>query len=132
MSNTTIIDEHEKMPEYIRTKESVENSKIRESYIEKRACKRIPAQLFVNFFNGGSLHHGLVTNLSDINIYFITGVNLSFGSNIDVSIPLKYENLIVPVYINRIEKTGNLYNGFGAELLSPSLEYIDFIYRLNA
>ena len=132
MSNTKIIDEHEKMPEYICTKESMENRIIRESYNEKRACKRKPTQLFVNFFNGDSLHNGFVTNLSDINIYFITGVNLSFGSNIDVSIPLKYDSLIVPVYINRIEKIGNLYNAFGAELLSPSLEYLDFIYRLNA
>ena len=99
---------------------------------EKRGCKRIPTQLFVSFFNGDSLHNGFVTNLSDINIYFITGANLSSGSNIDVSIPLKYENLIVPVNINRTEKTGNLFNGFGAELLSPSLDYIDFIYRLKA
>ena len=99
---------------------------------EKRACKRIPTQLFVSFFNGDSLHNGFVTNLSDINIYFITGANLSSGSNIDVSIPLKYENLIVPVNINRTEKTGNLFNGFGAELLSPSLDYIDFIYRIRS
>ena len=99
---------------------------------EKRGCKRITTQVFVSFFNGDSLDNGFVTNLSDINIYFITGANLSSGSNIDVSIPLKYENLIVPVNINRTEKTGNLFNGFGAELLSPSLDYIDFIYRLKA
>jgi hypothetical protein len=132
MSNATISVEHKKMPEHIRTKESVEIRKIRESYGEKRGCERIPAQLFVSFFDGDSLRNGFVTDLSSINIYFTTGANLSSGSNIEVLIPLKYENMIVPVNIIRTEKIGNLTNGFGAELLSPSLEYIDFIFRLRS
>ena len=98
---------------------------------EKRAYERIPTLLDVKVLNGDSLHNGLVTNLSEKDMYFITGANLSSGLNIEVSIPLKEDNLKVPVKVIRIKKD-NLYDGFGAELSSLSQDYIDFVHNLKA
>ncbi len=104
--------------------------------MEKRAYERIATHFFVRFFNVDSLHNGLVTNLSENSIYFISEANLSseFISEfiIELSIPLKEDDLKVPVKINRIAKTGNLYDGFGAELLSQSQDYIEFVHGLKA
>jgi hypothetical protein len=99
---------------------------------EKRTSKRIPTHFLVNFFNGDSFHYGLVTNLSEKGIYFIAGADLSSELNIEVSIPLKEEMLKVPVKINRTERTGYLYDGFGAELSNSSQDYIEFLRNKNA
>lgn len=100
--------------------------------MEKRAYERIATHFFVRFFNVDSLHNGLVTNLSENSIYFISEANLSSEFIIELSIPLKEDDLKVPVKINRIAKTGNLYDGFGAELLSQSQDYIEFVHGLKA
>ena len=99
---------------------------------EKRTSKRISTHFLVSFFNGDSLNNGLVTNISENGIYFISGADLSSGLNIEMSIPLKEENLKVPIKITRSEKTGNLYDAFGAELLNSSQDYIGFVHNKNA
>ncbi len=100
--------------------------------MEKRAFERIPIHLNVRVLAGVSLHVGLVTNLSENGIYFISGATLSSGLNIEVSIPFKQDVLKVPVKISRTEKTGFLYNGAGVELLSQSQNYIEFVHSLKA
>jgi hypothetical protein len=102
----------------------------RKTPIEKRAYERIPKHLDMKVLNNGSLHYGLVTNLSENGMYFITGANLSSGLNIEVSIPFKEDNLKVPVKVIRIKKD-NLYHGFGAEISIPYQDYIDFVHSLN-
>ncbi len=100
--------------------------------MEKRAYKRIPLHVNVRVLNGGSLHRGLVTNLSENGIYFISGANLSSGLNIEVSIPFNDDQLKVPIKIVRTIETGYLYDGFAAELLSQSQNYIEFVHSHNA
>ena len=99
--------------------------------MEKRAFKRIPIHLYIRFFCGDSCHNGLVTNISENGMHFISGADLSSGLNIDISMPLKEESLKIPVRIIRSEKTGNLYDGFSAEISSPLPDYIGFIESLK-
>ena len=98
---------------------------------EKRGYERISTHLDIKVLNGDSKHNGLVTNLSENGMYFISGANLSSGYNIEVSIPFKDNNLKVPVNVIRTKKNG-LYGGFGVKLSSPCQDYIDFIHSLKA
>ncbi len=59
-------------------------------------------------------------------MYIITGFHPSSGLNIEVSIPFKEDQLKVPVKIVRTKKTGYIYDGFGAELLNSSQDYMEF------
>ena len=98
--------------------------------IEKRAYERIPKCLGVKVLNGDSLHKGLVTNLSQNGMYFITGAYLSSGQNIEVSIPFKEGNLKATVKVIRIKKD-NIFDGFGAELLNSHSDYLEFVNSLR-
>ena len=99
--------------------------------MEKRAYERIPIHLDVRVLNSGSLHNGLITNLSEQGMYIITGLHLSSGSNIEVSIPFMEDQLKVPVKIVRTKKIGYIYDGFGAELSNSSQDYIKFVHSHN-
>lgn len=98
---------------------------------EKKGFERIPTHLDIKVLNGDSQHNGLVTNISEYGMYFISGMNLSSGLNIEVSIPFKNDNLKIPVNVIRTKKNG-LYGGFGAKLSSPYQDYIDFVQSLKA
>ena len=96
--------------------------------MEKRAFKRIPAFLSAKLYYKDYFSETRIINLSQNGIYFITEAYLSSGLNIEISIPLESTELKVPFKIVRIIKTGMMYSGVGAELLSPSKEYIKFIH----
>ena len=98
---------------------------------EKRAYERLPIILDIKVLNSDSPSYGLVTNISENGMYFMTGTNLSSGLNIEVSIPFKEDEVKVPVTVIRIKKD-NIYDSFGAELSSPYQDYIDFVHSLKA
>ena len=100
--------------------------------MEKRAFERIPIHLNVRVLSGGSLHNGLMTNLSEQGMYVITGAHLSSGLNIEVFIPFNDDQLKVPIKIVRTKKTGYLFDGFAAELLNSSQDYMEFAHSHNA
>jgi hypothetical protein len=100
--------------------------------MEKRAFERVPIHLNVRVLNDGSLHNGLMTNLSEQGMYVITGAHLSSGLNIEVFIPFNDDQLKVPIKIVRTKKTGYLFDGFAAELLNSSQDYIEFAHSHNA
>jgi hypothetical protein len=72
-----------------------------------------------------------MTNCSENGMYFMSGANLTTGLDIEVSIPLKEDNLKVSIKIIRSAKTRNLYDGFGSELLNSSQDYIEFVHSLK-
>jgi len=100
--------------------------------MEKRTYKRIPVHLIISVFNGGFINDGLMINISESGIYFISRATLSSGLNIQVSIPFEQDVLKVPVKIKRIENTYNEYDGFAAELLKSSQDYIKFVRNRNS
>ena len=95
--------------------------------MEKRAFKRIPSFFNAKLFYDDIFYDALIINVSQNGIYFSSKAYLSSGLNIEISIPLKSAELKVPFKIVRMSKTGMPYPRFGAELLSPSQEYIKFI-----
>ncbi len=100
--------------------------------MEKRTYKRIPIHLMVTVFNGGFIHEGLMINISEGGIYFISRATLSSGLNIQIAIPFRQDFLKVPLKIKRIERTYNEYDGFAAELLKSSQDYIKFVRNRNS
>lgn len=102
--------------------------------MEKRNFQRIPTHVHahVRVLNLGSLHSGLITDLSENGMSIITGEYLSSGQDIEVYVPSKEDNLKVPAKIIRKINTGNLYDGFGAELLNSSKDYLEFFYNIRA
>jgi hypothetical protein len=103
----------------------------RNNHIEKRSHERMQTILNVKIINCGSLHEGLVTNLSEKGMHFITGAPISSGFNVELIFPLEGDSLKVPVKIIRTIKTSGLYD-FGAELLKSSQDYIAFVHSLKA
>ncbi len=101
-------------------------------FMEKRTYKRIPVQLFITVFNDDYIYDGLMINISESGVYFISRADLSSGSNIQVSIPFEQDILKVSVKIKRVENTYNEYDGFAAELLKSSQDYIRFVCKWNS
>ena len=96
--------------------------------MEKRVFKRIPAFLSATLFYDDFFYDIRIINLSQNGIFFISNEYLSSGLNIEIYIPLKNTALKVPFKIVRIsEIIDNMHFRFGAEILSPSQEYLKFI-----
>ena len=100
--------------------------------VEKRSHERIHTLLDIKVLNDNTINKGLVMNLSERGVYFITGASISTGLNIELIFPLEGDELKVPVKIIRTIKTGRLYNDFGAELLSSSQDYIEYVHTLKS
>jgi hypothetical protein len=96
--------------------------------MEKRAFERIPAFLNAKLFYDDSFYDALILNLSQNGIYFSAEEYLLSGLNIEISMPLESTELKVPFKVVRISETNTIYYRLGAELLSPSQEYIKFIH----
>ena len=92
--------------------------------MEKRAVERIPSFFNAKLFYNNYFWDAFILNISQNGIYFGAKAYLLSGLNIDISIPLESTELKVPFMIVRIAETYR----FGAELLSPSQEYIKFIH----
>jgi hypothetical protein len=104
----------------------------RKEFKEKRKYKRLETNLYVQFFHDDSLYDGLVTDLSEIGIGFITGAYFTPGLILMMHTPQREEVLNVPVKISRAVKTGSLYDDFGAEVLNPPPNFLDFVGSLRS
>ena len=93
----------------------------------KRAFERIPAFLNARLFYCDFFYDALIINLSQNGIYFFAKIEILSGLNIEISIPLESTELNISGKIVRISETSITSYRFGAELLSPSQEYIKFI-----
>ena len=96
--------------------------------MEKRSFERVPSFLDAKLFYDNYSYDALILNLSQNGIYFVADAYPPSRLNIEISIPLKTTELKVPFKIVRMSKVGTLYSRFGAELLSPSQEYIKFVH----
>jgi hypothetical protein len=95
--------------------------------MEKRAFERIPSFFNAKLFYDDIAYDAFIFNVSQNGIYFISKAHLSSGLNIEISIPLESSELKVPFKVVRISEMDIISPRFGAELLSPSQEYINFI-----
>ena len=95
--------------------------------MEKRAFERVPSFLDAKLFYDDYSYDALILNLSQNGIYFSVGAYLSTGLNIKISLPLESPEVTVPFKIVRMSMIGRICFSCGAELLSPSQEYIKFV-----
>jgi hypothetical protein len=98
--------------------------------MEKRAFERIPLNLHINHICDDLLHTGTITNCSEKGMYISTKVIFPCDPQFEILIPLKKDVLKVFVKITRLEKTGDVYDGMGVELLNPPQNYLDFVNSL--
>ncbi len=96
--------------------------------MEKRAFARIPSFLDAKLFYDDNLYDALILNISQNGINFGVNANLSSGLNVELSLPLETTELRIPFRIVRMSKVDMPYSRFGAELISPSQEYIKFVH----
>ena len=96
--------------------------------MERRAFARTPSFFNAKLFYDDCSYYALILNLSQNGIYFISEAYLSSGLNIKISIPLETTELKVPFKIVRMPTIDSIYRRFGAALLRPSQEYINFVH----
>jgi hypothetical protein len=104
----------------------------RKEFKDKRTHERVKSNLFVQLFHDGSIYDGLVTNLSEIGMGFITEAYIPPGLILEIHTPYREDVLKVPVKINRAVKTGFIYDDFGAVVLNPSPDYLEFVCSLRS
>lgn len=100
--------------------------------MEKRADKRIDADIATRFYCRGVLYAGNITNLSEKGLFIsMEEVCLSSGLPFEVFIENNGNTISVPAYIKRIVMVPDSSNGIGVEISDPSEEYIGFVNSLR-
>lgn len=99
--------------------------------MEKRASKRIPANIAVRFYCDYNEYIGNVTDLSRNGMFISTeGMCFPFSSEFKIAFPIKIGVLNIPVKVRRITKTKDCYDGIGVEILNPHKNYLEYIEGL--
>jgi hypothetical protein len=71
-------------------------------------------------------------NLSEKGMLLKTSdICFPLDTHFEIYIHLRGDVLEVPVKVNRLIKTDNVYDGIGIELIDPPLSYVDFISDLR-
>jgi hypothetical protein len=100
--------------------------------MKKRSFERISTSIGVRFFSGESEYHGTVTNLSEKGMFINTKVNFPLKPQLEIFVPMKKEVLNFPVTIKRFNKSGDVYNAIGVELLHAPQSYVEFVNTLRS
>lgn len=98
---------------------------------EKRAFKRIAANIDARFFSGNIFYSGTVLNISEKGMFINTKRCLPADSMFVIIIREENTLLKVIAKVRRSTLAGDGCDGMGVELLSPSADYMKFIHRLK-
>ena len=100
--------------------------------MEKRSAERINATLRVEFDWSNTICCCTAVNLSEKGMLLKTSdISFPLDTHFEIYIHLKGAVLEVPVKVNRLVKTDNVYDGIGIELIAPPPLYVDFISNLR-
>ena len=99
--------------------------------MEKRDSERIPAKIGIQLFSNNRTIYGTIENCSDRGLYIKAMISFPFDSTFEVLIPFKKKTFKVPVKLVRLEKTGDIYDGMGGEVLELKREYLEFLISLK-
>ena len=94
---------------------------------QKRSCERVPSSLVVKFLNEDTVSYGIATNISEKGMCIHTGACLQAECRSEIVIPLKDDQLNIPVSVVWAEKTGGFYDSMGVELLKPPKKYLQIV-----
>jgi hypothetical protein len=98
---------------------------------DKRAYKRFPANLSVNFSYGNTLFTGVMQNLSENGMCINTSRLLPCKTCVTMLIHLEKSFLEISARVSRIEATMNIYNPMGLEVLNPERDYFELVDKLK-
>ncbi|KPK02009.1 MAG: hypothetical protein AMK71_03755 [Nitrospira bacterium SG8_35_4] len=98
---------------------------------EKRAFKRINANIDARFFYGNIFYSGTVLNISEKGMFINTKRFLPSDSMFVIIIREGNALLKVIAKVRRYSVDSGSFYGMGVELLSPSADYVKFINRLK-
>lgn len=98
---------------------------------EKRAFKRVAANIDARFFFGNIFYSGMVLNISEKGMFINTKKCLPFDSMFVIIIREDNTLLKVIAKVKRSSLGGGSCDGMGVELLSPSADYMKFVNRLK-
>jgi hypothetical protein len=101
--------------------------------MERRAHRRIPANLKVGFNCNNVHYHGTVVNISDNSMLVITGgMCFPFDAKFKMIFPLQLERLNISVQVSRLLRRGDIYVGIAVEIINPPTQYISFLNTLKS
>jgi hypothetical protein len=98
----------------------------------KRGGESISASVVVRFFHDESRYSGIVTNLSENDMCINTGMCLPRDSRIELLIPMKKEDLNVPVKVSRVVKTYGFYDTMEVKVLNAPKKYLALVENLRS
>jgi hypothetical protein len=98
--------------------------------IEKNS-ERINTALNVKYFCCNELKSGIITSLSEKDMYMKTKPCFPCNTIFDILIPSENEILNIPVKIFRIDKEENDYVGMELKLLEQTKKYLNFVNALK-
>ncbi len=97
---------------------------------EKRACRRIPANLQARLFYGNMIYTGTVTNLSENGMFISTKVKFPVNSVFIMLMLINKHALKIPIKVRRTVSPENDYYpdyGMGVELVNAPQNYLDYV-----
>jgi hypothetical protein len=98
--------------------------------MEKRNFKRIQIKIDARFFYGNLFYSGTVLNVSENGMFINTKRFLPIDSMFVVIVRSNHNYFKVIAKVKRSQKSNDISNGVGVELLSPSTDYLKFINNL--
>jgi len=102
-------------------------------FIEKRSFERIDTRLRVEFDCNNTICCSAVINLSENGMLLRTReLFFPLETKFEICLHLKEEVLIVPVKVRRLDKSVNIYDSIGLELINPPQKYFDYVDRLRS
>ena len=100
---------------------------------EKRSFERIDTCLRVEFDCNNTICCSAVINLSENGMLLRTReILFPMDTEFEIFIHLKDKVLIVPVRVRRLDKSANIYDSIGLELINPPQKYFDYVDMLKS
>ncbi len=99
--------------------------------IVKRFSERIDTFISVNYFCKNELYSGIITNLSDDDMYIKTTSCFPRNSTFDILMPEPKGIFVTHVTISRIHKEDDKFVGMGLKIMEQTEKYLEFVQTLK-
>lgn len=97
----------------------------------QRVIERVPVSIKVRLLDGETEFSGTVKNLSEKGMFISTELSFPVEQQLKIIFFMNKEFLPLSVNIRSLNKTGDIYNGIGVELINPPQDYIEFVSSLR-
>jgi hypothetical protein len=100
--------------------------------IKERVSERLGTHIGVKYFCCNELYSGIITNLSEKDMYMKTKPCFPCNATFVVLMPSEQGIINIPVQISRIHKEGNDYVGMGLKIVGQTEKYLNFVNTLKS